>query len=146
MSANAINNTNTILAMAKSSEKTTPEGNKNVSAGRIVLPMCIISGLLYYWLSGNYWAIAFAGGLLGSTFGLIFWFSYVTSIHSGNVEEGCTGCIVAIAAVIGTSVLSGALAYFLGDNRLAVAIVGLLMGFVGGGASVEIEESSHPSK
>jgi hypothetical protein len=115
--------------MAEPSEKTNPEGNRKVPKGRIVLPMCIISGLLYYWLSDNYWAIAFAGGLLGLTFGLVFWFSYVTSIHSGNPEEGCTGCILAIAAVIGTSVVSGALAYFFMGNGLAVAIVGLLMGF-----------------
>ena len=118
--------------MADSSGKQIKRGNENVSSKRIVLPMCIISGLLYYWLSGNHWAIAIAGGLLGLTFGLTFWFSYVTTINDGNVEEGCTGCIVAIAAVIGTSVVSGALAHFFRGNGLAVAIVGLLMGFTVG--------------
>ncbi len=124
--------------MAEPSKKTNPEGNKNVLTGRIVLPMCIISGLIYYWLSGNYWAIAFAGGLLGLTFGLIFWFSYVTSIHSGNFEEGCTGCILAIVAVIGTSTISGALAYFFRGNGLVVAIEGLLIGFAVGVVSETI--------
>ena len=118
--------------MAEPSEKQIQRGTRKVPTGLIVLPMCIISGLLYYWLSDNHWAIAIAGGLLGFTFGVIFWFSYITSIHSGNVEEGCVGCIVAVAAMIGTSVISGALAYFFRGNGLAVAIVGLVMGFTVG--------------
>ena len=116
--------------MAEPSEKTSQESHKNVPTGHIVLSMCVISGLLYYWLSDNYWAMAIAGGLLGSTFGWIFWSGYVTSIHSGNYEEGCTGCIIATAAVIGTSVISGALAYFFKGNELAVAIVGSLIGLI----------------
>jgi hypothetical protein len=115
--------------------KTNLERHKNICPGCIVLSMCIISGPLYYWLSDNYWTIAFIGGLLGSTFGLIFWFSYVTSIHSGNYEEGCTGCIIVIAAVIGTSVASGALAYFFKGNGLAIAIVGSLIGLIIGAAN-----------